>query len=201
MLLAIGKQIRQGKLGGYEVELTSDGERIGMYMCDDCVPYLTVYKYTPEDQFCYPLSLDQLEIKKCRGKLETFELIGANPDSVCKKAQDFWPNVTYKGWNICDALIEAHSNMQDALGFDDDKTNGQLAYLGYVPSKDIFISAWDMGTEKISNTTGIVTLKFKNNEFKVTKATSGEVGMVYASGGGLSSINNTYPDIVDLKHS
>lgn len=63
MLLAIGKQMRRGKLGGYEVELIKNGERIGMFLCDNCIPYITVYKYEPEDQFCYPVSLDELEIK------------------------------------------------------------------------------------------------------------------------------------------
>jgi hypothetical protein len=75
----------------------------------------------------------------------------------------------------------------------------QESYLGYVPSKDMFITGFDMW-ENVDSPAGIVLWTMKKGKFKViSENIHYESDMMYGSNGHYKKLHKKYKDLVDIR--
>jgi hypothetical protein len=108
-----------------------------------------------------------------------------------------WPNVTYKGQDVMELMYNdpmvdrAQNAILDITG---DGTDLQEAYLGYSPSKDVFVmgfDVWEAGTM----VGGIVEI----NQNTVINAEI--LNRALYGGGRLNpEVKENYPDIIGLRY-
>lgn len=118
-----------------------------------------------------------------------------NPGVTEAQINDYWPNVLYRGQDVMDLMYDdrtmdiAEDAISQKLG---EPFEGQEAYLGYVPDKDVFVMGFDVWGRS-GMVAGIVTLDPRG---RVIKAKLGGNGM-YPSGRKI--IKKQYPAILDLR--
>ena len=154
------------------------------------------------------------------GTKKTVELFRGDPSELQETASEAWTNVTYKGINIFDPYMNVMNDAASELGigetfqdqweeidpetgeeyteYDIVTIDGQECYLGYIPSKDIFISGWDLWMGEDSPA-GIVQLRFNNGQFEVIEAEKRGYGMFYGRNGEYNNLHKRYHDLVDIR--
>lgn len=127
--------------------------------------------------------------------------------------------VMYKGHNVFklvytdepEALGKAEDGMKEDCEDNDDRLDFQESYLGYSPSKDIFIQGYDgwltedHGGDDEEDTNCSPYIEFTVNDAgKITVKNSGhDYGnnrqMWYGTSGGLKVAHAKYPDLLDIR--
>lgn len=126
-----------------------------------------------------------------------------------------WPDIYYSGDHIFNPYMDISNDVGQAIAkeWGSRPSDIQEVYLGYVPDKDIFITAWEghfenedydpddeenEHDEETEFAWAIVELKFKSGKFTITNRRL-DYGRELFYSGGLRSVKRQYPKILDLR--
>ncbi len=145
-----------------------------------------------------------------------------------EKPSAYWPNITYQGNDLFEITNKALATFSkklhigdkyDQVGYYDNgeeyeyeaELDGQEVYLGYVPSKDKFISCYDMFMYHDAGAgdsgVGIIEFIIKSGKVKILKVddtSDRDHGLFYnnknrAADYTLEKLHKKYKDLVDIR--
>jgi len=130
---------------------------------------------------------------------EAFNSTAEITTSTEKEISKVWPEVTYKGDEWFDSQYMAVLKLADKrtkITYD----NAQESYTGYIPSKDIFLTGYDMWIPDGGNAAGLVYWEVVNNKPKIISADI-DYGsqMMYGNNGAYKKIHKKHSDLIDLR--
>jgi len=135
---------------------------------------------------------------------QTLELTESTPDELAQ-GQRLWPSVTYQGKDVLKWYIRLLSKIEARLAEDLGLHDSQECYLGYSPSKDLFVVGFDawfsypsvhgMGSEPEAGW-AYAPVKPMSSTIYDGEGTSGD-GMFYDSG--YKEAHRAFRDLVDLR--
>ena len=136
--------------------------------------------------------------------------------SIGERPSKYWPNVSFKNRSLFETYMNSQTEISEFLGIgkpydDSDNLDGQESYLGYSPSKNMFISGWDCwysgetedeyGFEEYDEiASGLVYFRIREGKIRLLKKEVKTGSMMYDSrGGGLQDIRKEFRDLQDIR--
>jgi hypothetical protein len=139
---------------------------------------------------------------------------------------EYWTNyLTYDGDNLFELYNKFYEDIRDELEigksweedyeeYDDEEEeyydeietitlDGQESYLGYVPSKDMFISGWDCWYSSDAGdsdqASGLVYFQIKKGKIKFVNTELLDGDIMYSSRGGYKKLQKKFKDLEDIR--
>lgn len=140
----------------------------------------------------------ELTLAKNMSKREARAAVEKNQDIDVDYEIGRW-NLTYKGVEFFSKVyMETIDDAARAVLLKGDQW-GQESYLGYVPSKDMFISGWDLNSGSECFAEVYLDKEPDSDDFETRAFPVEDIyGMVYDQGN-LQELYSKYPDIVDIR--